>query len=90
MMHFSKKLLAGGDQGYFNVKRPVNVRTNGTNAHAMRVIPSKARFLRSGCLCGARDLLFCRKPIPAPSASRVRHTPGSRVGFLTLLFSSSP
>jgi len=30
MMHRSKKLLGKGDQEYFNEKRPVNVRVDGT------------------------------------------------------------
>jgi hypothetical protein len=29
-MHRWKKLLRSGDQEYFNEKRPVNVRVNGT------------------------------------------------------------
>ena len=30
MMHRSKSLLGSGDQEYFNEKRPVNVRVDGT------------------------------------------------------------
>jgi hypothetical protein len=33
MMHHSKKLLGSGEQEYFNEKRPVNVRVDGTAHH---------------------------------------------------------
>jgi hypothetical protein len=42
MMHCRKKLLAGGEQGYFNEKRPVNVRVEGTNAIAARFFLSSS------------------------------------------------
>jgi hypothetical protein len=38
MMHRSKKLLVSGDQEYFNEKRPVNVRVDGT-AHLAQLLP---------------------------------------------------
>jgi hypothetical protein len=44
MMHRSKKLLGSGDQEYFNEKRPVNVRVNGT-AHLAELFPRLTRML---------------------------------------------
>jgi hypothetical protein len=41
MMHRSQNLLVSGDQEYFNEKRPVNVRVDGT-AHRAEI------FLRPG------------------------------------------
>jgi hypothetical protein len=38
MMHSSKNLLGSGDQEYFNEKRPVNVRADGT-AHLAELFP---------------------------------------------------
>jgi len=38
MMPRSKKLPGNGDQGYFNEKRPVNVRVDGT-AHLAELFP---------------------------------------------------
>jgi hypothetical protein len=38
MMHRSKKLLGSGYQEYFNEKRPVNVRVDGT-AHLAELFP---------------------------------------------------
>ncbi len=38
MMHRSKKLLGSGNQEYFNEKRPVNVRVDGT-AHLAELFP---------------------------------------------------
>ncbi len=45
MMHRSKKLLGSGDQGYFNEKRPVNVRVDGT-AHFTALFPRPGRKVR--------------------------------------------
>jgi len=39
MMHRSKKLLCSGDEEYFNEKRPVNVRVEGT-AHLAEALGS--------------------------------------------------
>jgi len=41
MMPRSKKLPGSGDQGYFNEKRPVNVRVDGT-AHLAELFPRPA------------------------------------------------
>jgi len=41
MMPRSKKLPGSGDQGYFNEKRPVNVRVDGT-AHLAELFPRAA------------------------------------------------
>ena len=38
MMHRSKNLLGSSDQEYFNEKRPVNVRVDGT-AHLAELFP---------------------------------------------------
>jgi hypothetical protein len=38
MIHRSQKHLGSGAQGYFNEKRPVNVRVNGT-AHLAELFP---------------------------------------------------
>jgi hypothetical protein len=38
MMHRSKKPLGSGDREYFNEKRPVNVRVDGT-AHLTAALP---------------------------------------------------
>jgi len=38
MMHRSKKLLCSGDEEYFNEKRSVNVRVDGT-AHLAELFP---------------------------------------------------
>ena len=39
MMHRSKKLLCSGDEEYFNEKRSVNVRVDGT-AHLAELFPA--------------------------------------------------
>jgi len=57
MMHRSKKLLGSADQEYFNRKRPVNVRVDGT-AHPTEPFPrpedadeyQTSRFCPSGRL----------------------------------------
>ena len=61
MMHRSKKLL-GSDQGYFNEKRPVNVRVDGT-AHLAESLPTPG---------GRRVLLFLTKPANIEKRSPVR------------------
>jgi hypothetical protein len=39
MMHRSRKLLCSGDEEYFNEKRSVNVRVDGT-AHLAEIFPA--------------------------------------------------
>jgi len=54
MMRCSKKLLVNGDQEYFNEKRPVNMRVDGT-AHFAELFPrSAATRSRLGIACGYR------------------------------------
>jgi len=50
MMHRSKKPLVSGDREYFNEKRPVNVRVEGT-AHLAEALPPPRGVLTNTSAC---------------------------------------
>jgi hypothetical protein len=59
MMHRSKKPLVSGDREYFNEKRPVNVRVDGTAhlAEALGVAPKRGSRKWAGLVMGSRLVL---------------------------------